>query len=66
MASISDPGGNAVSREAQIAALVAAGMSEVYARFVVAVEAGDISGDVVELDKGGQEVSGVNPGEGLR
>lgn len=54
MATVTDADGQPVSREQQIAALVASGMSEEYARFVVAVEQGDLPGDLLPLEDDGR------------
>lgn len=56
MATVTDEQGQAVSRETQIDALVASGIPREYAKFIVAVEAGEVSGDVVMLDEDGNEV----------
>lgn len=56
MATVSNKQGQPVSREEQVATLVAAGITAEYARFIVALEAGETSGDVVALDDAGNEV----------
>lgn len=56
MATITDGQGQAVSRETQIDAMVASGIPREYAKFIVAVEAGETPGDVVMLDEDGNEV----------
>lgn len=56
MATVTDGQGQAVSRETQIAAMMASGIPREYARFIVALEAGETQGDVVMLDKDGNEV----------
>jgi hypothetical protein len=47
MATVTRADGEAVSREEQLAALIALGMDALYAEFVLAMEAGEVSGDVV-------------------
>lgn len=61
MATVSGPDGQEISEEEQVAALVAAGMSEEQARFVIALESGKIDGDIVEVDAEGNDV-GTSPG----
>ena len=56
MATVTDMQNQAVSRETQIDAMVASGIPREYARFIVAVEAGEVGGDVVMLDEDGNEV----------
>lgn len=51
-----DAEGQEVSREEEIAALVAMGMPEEFARFVVAVSRRETTGDVVEVDEDDNEV----------
>jgi hypothetical protein len=58
MATVTDADGQAVSRETQVAALVATGMPAEFAHFVVALEQGDVTGDVIELDDEGEEPDG--------
>ena len=41
-----------ISREAAIAALVELGDPPAHARYMVALELGDVSGDVIEIDPG--------------
>lgn len=60
MATIVTTDGQELSREQEIALLVALGMPEAYARFVVAVGRGEIRGDVVELDEEGNEIKHVD------
>ena len=51
MATVTNNDGKPVSREEQIEALVAAGMSREYAEFVVALEAGEVDGEVIALEE---------------
>lgn len=51
MATVISTDGRTLSREEQIRALVAAGISEEYARFVVAVERRELPGDLIEVNE---------------
>ena len=50
MATVTTVDGQPVDRTVQIEALVAGGMSREYAEFVVAMEAGEVDGDVITLE----------------
>ena len=56
MAKITDVDGVELTEKEQIAVMVALGMTESYARFVLAMQRGEIDGDVVMVDKDGREV----------
>lgn len=49
MAKITNEQGEPVSREEALAALIELGMDPQYAEFVLAMEAGEVSGDVVAV-----------------
>lgn len=51
MAKITNEQGEPVSREEALAALIELGMDPQYAEFVLAMEAGEVSGDVVAVLK---------------
>lgn len=55
MATVTRADGEAVSREEMLAALIALGMDAVYAEFVLAMEAGEVDGDVVVVLPGEDE-----------
>jgi len=57
MATITDNEGKPVSEREQIAALVSLGMSREQAQFLVALEAGRVSGDVVAMDTDGKRTT---------
>lgn len=59
MAQVTREDGETVSREEQLAALIALGMDAIYAEFVLAMEAGEVSGDVVViLQESDEEAAG--------
>lgn len=57
MATITDKDGNPVSEQEQIDVLIAMGISPEEARFLVALEAGHVGGDVVAIDEVGNETT---------
>ena len=63
MATVTNEQGEPVSREEVLAALIELGMEPLYAGFVLAMEAGEVQGDVVAVlnestveDEDGQDV----------
>lgn len=56
MAQVTHEDGSPVTDEEFIAVMVASGMTEEYARFVLALEKGETDGDVVAVDEDGEPV----------
>jgi hypothetical protein len=56
MAEIVAADGHKLTRDEQIEVLVTLGMTREYATFVIAMEAGEVDGDVVIVDEDGNEI----------